>query len=455
MRTRTHSLVSAAILLAPLAIGVCVEPATAQRPRSLKSQLRQMERAAKKDAAKLADVAKWAKVKGLERDVKRIAKAVLKLDDQNEIARNLLGFVRFDGEWMEADKAAELRRKKVADEMKAKGMVSVDGIWVKGDEVEDAKNGVFRHEDRPVTKAEKQGFQEGKIRHPEIGVLIDPADLAKAEAGQFPTADGWVDLETANEVHSNPASPWVYRGYFGWLVATVPYETLKKAAVEIDSAFEHAGRVLGAALPEDQIPTIVITSSDEEYIQMGTDFGGPGSAYGAFLSLEFVEVPGLGSTAPIIANYREKWGPYYCRHAAGMAAVAAWARSTEQPVPEWFLRGVAGLVERHRTEYEQKFFGQLHVKKGGVPSDMLSWFDSYAINAERPNAENDALVYQAGLNLDFAMNGGNEEVTAALSRVTKAFEQRSGISEAIRSLQSELITARSDLSAYLRKLTSE
>ena len=66
-------------LLAPIALLLLLTPATAQANAKLKQELRSRETAAKKDADKLFEVAKWAKAQKLQEDATRILNAVLKL----------------------------------------------------------------------------------------------------------------------------------------------------------------------------------------------------------------------------------------------------------------------------------------------------------------------------------------------------------------------------------------
>ena len=46
----------------------------------------------------------------------------------------MLGFVKYEGEWVTKAKAEMAIRKALEAEMKAKGMVEVDGVWVTKDE---------------------------------------------------------------------------------------------------------------------------------------------------------------------------------------------------------------------------------------------------------------------------------------------------------------------------------
>ena len=130
-------------------------PADAQSVAALKRELRAQESAARGDADALVELAAWCEEKGLISDRKRLLNNALKVDPEHERAHEMLGFVKFDGEWMTKAKAEAARRKAYEAEMKEKGYVEVDGVWVSKEEVDDAKKGIFFHEGERVSKADK------------------------------------------------------------------------------------------------------------------------------------------------------------------------------------------------------------------------------------------------------------------------------------------------------------
>ena len=99
-------------LLAPIALLFLVTPAWAQANAKLKQELRSRETAAKKDADKLFEVAKWAKTQKLQEDATRIMTAVLKLNPDHRATHEALGNVQHEGKWMTAKEAENLQKKK-------------------------------------------------------------------------------------------------------------------------------------------------------------------------------------------------------------------------------------------------------------------------------------------------------------------------------------------------------
>lgn len=165
-------------------------PLTAQSLAQLKKELKTKEDAAKSDPTALVEAAAWAKEKGMVTEMRRILQAVVKIDPDNETANEMLGFVKWEGAWVAKAKADSLRKKALEDEMKAKGFVLVDDVWVSKDEAADAKKGIHWHDGEKVSKAQKAAFAAGKTRHPVTGEFMEPDDVTKSSQGLFPIGNG-------------------------------------------------------------------------------------------------------------------------------------------------------------------------------------------------------------------------------------------------------------------------
>ena len=103
-------------------------------------------------------------------------------------------------------------------------------------------------------------------------------------------------------------------------------------------------------------------------------------------------------------------------------AAHSFAEKAGAKLPEWFLRGVGGMAERHYNEGVAKFFGKQHLAKGGV-KDLDSWLSKFRIAPDLERRQLDYNIYQAGLVIRFCMNGGDNKATDALMAVTKAFDK--------------------------------
>lgn len=443
-------------ILSFLLLSLISAPITAQSLTELKKQLREKETAAGKDPGALVEVASWAKEKGLVRDMQRILQAVLKLDKDNEKANGLLGFVKHEGEWMPKAKAEAAIKKALAEEMKAKGMIQVEDIWVTKDEVADAKKGIFWHEGERVSKFEKNLVIQGLVRHSVTGEFIRPDDQEKAEQGLFPLGDRWGAEEEADKYHANRETPWVYRSQTANIVSTRKLAQIKELAIDLDSAVGDASRVFAGLMPTPaNRPLVLIAEDEEHYKALGAQVGAEGSAHGVFLSDQQFEVKNLGQVRPTIMNWRDDWGPYWVRHAAGLAWTAGVAADLGMEFPLWFSRGVAGYVERFSGPGVAQHFGREHLKKGGV-NGLAAWFNGFAISPELEPRMIDFNVFQAGLLFSYAMDGGDPDATAALTAVTTAARAADAkqLQKAIEQFQATLTKSEEGLRNHLRKLVN-
>ncbi len=450
-------------LLTALACLSLTLPVLAQSPAQLRGELRSKESAAKGDPDKLFEIAKWAQEVGLAAETKRILQAVLKTKPDHEGANLALGNVLWEGKWLPAKEADALRKKALEAEFKEKGMVEVAGVWVEKDHVADAKKGVFHFGDELVTKDDLVALQSGKVRHPVTGQMIDAADQEKAQTMfAIGTENRWVDEKEADRYHADPGRPWVIRTAYATMVTTLPIGKQMQPKNEIDAGFESVkgwNHFLGAVPGPAFRPVVVIAETEDDYKRWGNAIGDGSSAYGAFLGTgeRLVEIPGLSSpTVVAVCHWHKDWGPYWARHAIGLAyARAILAEAQVETVPQWFLQGFGSLPSRHKDAYLAGYFGELHVQKGGV-KDLKAWFSSFQISGELEPKAIDANIYQAGLVLSFAVKGGDAKVTDAMMEVSQqiAAGKGKGLDKAIDKL-ARLIAEREDaVKAYLQKVVA-
>lgn len=426
----------------------------AQRPAaSAKRELRKRESKAGRDPARLLEVARWAKQQGLVTDHRRILEKIVRRHPDFEPALRELGYVKFEGKWLPAKRAAQLAAKKREAEYRARGMKRVDGVWVAPDEVEDARKGIFHHDGEVVSKQEKIALLLGKVFHPKTGELIDRDDLQKAEKGLFPLEGGrWGGADEANRYHADPRRPWVVRTYYGFLVTTLPLEKHDELKGLMDGAVDTVKPLFGGRQPHPaHRPAVVVCADAEIYRELGAAIGGPGSAYGAFLAeRESEDLPVPGRIAACV--WEPSWGEYYLRHAAGLATANSFFVEVGAALPEWFARGVGSLAERHFSPGVAQHFGKQHLAKGGV-KDLGSWLTSFSIGPEMSPRDIDYNVYQAGLVLAFCMRGGDEEATKALMALTEALQQNArAVEKALIRLEKLIPKKEAEIRAYFRKV---
>lgn len=347
---------------------------------------------------------------------------------------------------------------KKAEEMKAKGFVEVDGTWVEKDRVEDAKNGIFHFDGQTVTKGEYLAMQDGRVRHPITGELIPAAAVEEARGRKFPTSgDGaMADEKAADAFHSDASHPWILTRRDYVLVSTLPLAKLESLREHAERGLTRVRPVLGSIEPIPTArPTILVASSQDEFVQYGTSIGDGGSAYGGFLAREEaqMQLPHQGGVRPSVALWDDSWGPYYLPHAAGLAYVhSVCVTCGEIELPGWLLHGIASLGSRFESPATGAWFCQSMAKAGGFQA-LDSWFKDFKISGDmEPDAISRNLT-QAGLVLDYCMQGGEAKATAALQALTQAFVDRNpvAVKKATKALQAALVESQPGIEKYLQK----
>ena len=450
-----------AALLFILSIAIPAILVPAQTPAQLKQELSKKETAAKKDPDALFEVGKWAGEKGLAVEAKRIFTAVLKIKADHEGANLGVGNVLVEGKWLAAKEAAAAQKKALAAEYSAKGLVDVGGVWVEKEHVDDAKRGVFHHENGLVTREEKLALLEGKVRHPDTGELIDPKFLEKAQSHYYPIgSEGrWVDEKEADTYHSDPKRPWLIRSSHCTLLSTTTLQKLLPMKQMADLGFDRAGRLFNGVEPSPlHRPVIVIAATDNEYRELGTAVGDGTDAASAFLMSDqaSMRVPYQGDVRTAICVWHKDWGPYNVRHAAALAYVHGLCADAGVEVPLWFLCGVASYASRFENDRDAGWFGKQHVQKGGV-KNLKGFFAGFAINGEMESKDIDYNIYQAGLMFSFAAHGGDAAATDAMVAVTNALSdpKKGGVDKAITKLTNLLIASEEKVVAHLQKLVAK
>jgi hypothetical protein len=446
-----------AVLAALFALAV---PLLAQTPAQLKQELRTKESAAKKDPEALCALGQWATEKGLTSEAKRIYLAVLKLKPDHEGANLGLGNMLFDGKWLPAKEAEALRRKAEAADYAAKGMVEVQGVWVTKEQADDAKLGIFHHENQIVSKEEKLALMRGFIRHPDTDELIDPKFAEKAQAHLYPIGSPvkWVDEKEADKYHSDIKRPWIVRSAYCTVVSTYPIAKISELKQQVDRGYECSIRLLGDAplLPAHR-PVVIIATTQEEFREYGTALGDETSAWGAFLMREeaTISLPYSGAIRGAVCDGTGPLGPYNVRDAAGIAVAECKFAQDGNEAPLWIRHGVGTYASRFENKSLASFYGKNHLKRGGV-KNLKAFFASFAINGDMESEELIHNTYQAGLLFDFALDGGDAPTTAALTGLVEALSshKKGATDKAAEKLQAALIAAEAKVAAHLQKLTA-
>ena len=413
-------------------------------------------------AEALVALADWARQSHLRSDQLRLLHKALRLDPKHEGARQQLGYVKHDGQWMLQAKVALLEKRAHRAEMAAKGLEEIDGIWVDSAQASEATGGVFFHDGERVSLAEKTALVAGKVRHPRTGQFITSENLAKAEDGLFPLLDGsWVDQEEADRYHSDSRRPWVLRSELATVVTTLPLEKFEEVKGYVDDAIRTVAPFFGdPEVHPAYRPAIDICATVDEFQAAGNAIGDERSVYGAFVAESEPLIEGTGLThPPAVANWGEKapWGIYYLRNASAMAYAHSLGLGLGIDMPEWLVVGAGSFAERLYQPQIAKFFGQRHLESGGIRgleswgvTSVQDWFDQFAISSTLEDGRVEHNIFQAGLMLSFCLHGGDDDTTAALDGFRTALANGTGVTEAADALEATLAGKETELWAYLK-----
>jgi hypothetical protein len=125
-------------------------------------------------------------------------------------------------------------------------------------------------------------------------------------------------------------------------------------------------------------------------------------------------------------------------------------------LPLWFMHGVGSYTSRFENNSDAGWFGKQHVAKGGV-SSVKSFFKTFALNGGMESTKIAFNLFQAGLLLSFATQGGNTEVTDAMVAVTDALsgKGKTNAGKAITKLEGLLAKNQDEIIAHMNKLIAQ
>jgi hypothetical protein len=437
---------------------MCAAPAFAQD--KLKNELKAKEAAAKKDPDQLFEVGKWAADKSLVSDSKRIYQAVLKIKPDHAGANEALGNELVEGKWLPAKEADALRKKAIAAENAAKGLVEVGGIWVEKDKADEAKHGIFHYENDIVTKEEMLAFQAGKVRHPETGEIIDAKHLEQAKNNYFPISNGrWVDQKEADTWHSDLKRPWIVRTQCGLFVSTLSLSKIDELKILVDQGIRRVEALLGSkVLAATHRPVVFVAATQSEFQDLGTALGDGTDACGTYLTREDAKMvlPFVGETRPAVCFNEKGWVSNYIRHCAALAYAHGVSEEAGVDMPLWFLHGIGSISSRFMTDAEAGGFAKQFQKDGKI-TGIKAFFASFAINGEMEAHEIQYNLFKAGLMLSFATTGGDAKVTETMQALTSllAGTSKGNFEKLLTKLQGQLIDSEAAINAHFQKLIAK
>jgi len=455
-------------------------------------------KAARGDVEALWSLANWCEARGLIQERDRTLRWLLKTQPEDQKARELLGHVRFDGQWFTSEKKLAAYRKKkekefkvkASREAKAKGWVRYKGEWIDPAHRALLERGWVRAENGVwLTAEDKKRLDEGWQR--QDLVWIAPEESSKLDEGLWKCGSEWLPLKQADEYHAQLDHWWRIPGHHFVLWSTCTRELSKRAQKLADFTCIDMERLFGCA-PSDAPPLLVLRDL-EQYLAFSSDGVGKSlqgldslrGTYFADLWFEEDEFVGAGvaywnSEDPV----EDRWGSLWVRHAAAQSFVEALDRSPqaraaiaegedpqgfvqgfweEKAIPRWLRYGAASYAERYFTDpfpsggndslWPRKWSAGQIAKNGGLQSfDEL--FEFRLSSDDRDAALH--LLNQVGLLVAFLLDGESPALRKDLEKFHNAMrlftvdpkKGRRALEKAVRGMERSLKKNKKDLTAF-------
>jgi hypothetical protein len=409
---------------------------------------------------KLWALYEWCQSNALDKQGRAVLRAILKVDDNDKKAHELLGEVSFDGKWFANDKKVEeYKKKQLEAEAKKTGKAIYNGELVDPADLPNLEKGLKKLDGKWVSAEDYQHISEGWTRQDLEWVA--PADKPNVEKGLWKCGDKWLSEADANKYHSELGKWWRIPTDHFWLYSTCTREIAKKASLECEHSFSDLMRMFGKA-PGGPV-TVLVLNSREQYndVSMGklgaaVELRGFSSLHGAYLAEIWQEPFKNGQASGAIAYWDEKAGALFVRHAAGQAFVEALDPSPktmkdlmsgddptkladdfwkEKLVPEWYRYGAANFVEQYLMfsgDALRKWSIGRIAAQGGL--DPIEKFLKFELSLDDP-AKSDKLILESGLVMAFVLDGKCAPVTEKLAAFKLALNTGKDVKKAGEALE--------------------
>jgi hypothetical protein len=464
-------------------------PPAAGPQDDLKEEYQKRRDAAEGDVAKLWEVVNWCEANSLDRERRSCLRAIVKLDDEDKKAHELLGHVYYDGQWFTTEKKlAEYKEKEATRLAKEQGLVPYKDGYAHPDDIPYLEQGLVKTDDgRWVDPVELKRIEEGWRLHDLI--WISPEEFEKEDAGLFKCGDEWLSLEDANAYHAAIGTWWGIPGSYFHVYTTLPREVALQARDVVDQTFRDLTKIYGITSSEP-LSVIVLRSAEqygsfaagEDNVRPGTDASGLSSVHGAFFADALIDYEGRTWNGcgvgywDFTSDAGTQFGKTFARHAAGQSfseradpspkAIAAFEGSAQSPfsveefyaekkVPIWFRYGAATYVERYHEDpfvvsdgdplWARKWSIENIARSGGL--DPLDRIFEFAVTSDDP-VTSAKLINESGLLVAFLLDGKCAPVAEAHGAVKAALRSGEDPTKAFRKLEKELRDNEAKISAF-------
>lgn len=447
------------------------------------------------DVAKLFELAGWCKENKLRKQQQATFKRILELDANNEEAHKALRHHFYDNQWFETYAALSVYKREEAKRMEEQGLTKVGDTWVPITEAPFMRMGWVKGEDgiyrssaaieRAAAEAKliEEGWQQQYLE------WVNPEDFDKWQQGLFKCGDEWLELERADEFHSQIFRWWRIPTESFVLNTTCPHEVALLAWQNVDSVVPHLVKLFGKQ--PDKKPVVTVTNSIAQYNVYAagdpaqniplSEQNGYSSCHFAYFAERQADYsvnppePNQGGVAfwdasdPATAPF----GEYAARHAAALSwievidpswdAVSRFISSpgdgtfpeaafwSEKRIPRWMRYGAASYVERWAplnngaNQWANRGWAISSLAKQGE-LDTFETIYSFPLD---PADQSGKLIGEAGLLVSFMLDGECKPVRDAQQKLKAMIQRDQDTTEAVAELQQAIIDNKAAFDAYV------
>ncbi len=428
---------------APAALGAS-SPGSLAAQDDKKAEYERRVAEAEGDAAKLWKVYEWCDARGMEKEGRSVLRKILKINEDDRRAHELLGEVEYDGKWFPSEKKVEeYKKKKLEDEAKRSGKAVYKGELVDPADLPFLERGMKKTESGEWVSAEDfKRMSEGWVK--QDFTWVSPDEMPNLEKGLWKCGDKWLPIAEADAYHSELGKWWKVPSDYFVIYSTCSRQTVEQIIDECKRAYREFNRVCGKT-PTARVPLIVLNSA-EQYNKFAQGDGqqtpelrGFSSLHGAGIAEIWQEplregMTSAGMTYWDISNDADnRRGPIFVRHAAAqslaegldpspktLAALAAQRASNsiaddwwkEKVFPQWFRYGAVSYVERYivdqfvgsggDADWIRKWSKENLVRVGGL--DPLDTILACALDLTQLDASA-KLLNESGMLMHFILDG--------------------------------------------------
>ena len=444
--------------------------------------------AAGKDPQKLWDLYVWCQDTEREKEAQSVLRRLIRAQPDHLKARELLGHLRYDGQWFTTEKKLEAYKAKEEERLaKERGYVQYKRRWVDPKDIPFLEKGLVRGPDGQWwTEEDLEKHEKGWSRQDLVWVAPEEAD--KIEEGLWKCGEDWLALEEADRFHAKLATPWRIPSDHLVLRTTCSRETATKAIDHMERAFPDLVRLFGQA-PASPVEVFLARSGAQlgGLCAQGHQGMAPVETRGLIESLEAVYAEswydpeaktwhGAGASwwDPSEEN-GESFGIHRARYALGLSFVDALDPSpksverlikkkgpfegyadsyyAEKELPPWLRWGAAVYVSRYYPDqvgaggdpfWTRKWSVDNLERRGGLPSFLRNVFEMELTGRE----QDPRMTLSAGLLVAFILDGECAPVRQAHAEFKAALRGDEDTEKILQKLRKELEKHESELRAF-------